>query len=212
MKRIPIVPTLIVGLAIAVMIKLGLWQLQRSDEKTALLARYAVASKLPEMAYPAVGESDGLLFRRAGGTCLEPVSRRVEGGRNARGDTGWRHIVSCRTGVEGPGMTVDIGWSSRFDTEPEWKGGAVNGIISRQPEHRSLIARGFGKGAAPGLMLVLSRPVDGLEPSAPPSISDVPNNHLAYAVQWFVFAVIAAIIYALALRRRIRAGTLPSTS
>lgn len=205
MKRISIVPTLIVGLAIGIMIKLGLWQLQRSDEKTALLARYSVASNLPEMAYPAVGGGDDLLFRRAGGTCLEPVSRRVEGGRNVRGDTGWRHIISCRTGAEGPGMTVDIGWSSRFDTVPEWKGGAVNGIISRQPDHRSLIAKAFGKEAAPGLMLVLSRPAGGLEPSAPPTIGDVPNNHLAYAVQWFVFAAIAGIIYALALRRRRRA-------
>jgi surfeit locus 1 family protein len=34
----------------------------------------------------------------------------------------------------------------------------------------------------------------------------VPNNHLAYAVQWFLFAGVAAVIYALALRRRTRAG------
>ncbi|MBM3928735.1 MAG: SURF1 family protein, partial [Sphingomonadales bacterium] len=35
-----------------------------------------------------------------------------------------------------------------------------------------------------------------------PDLSAVPNNHLAYAVQWFLFAVVAAIIYAMALRRR----------
>jgi surfeit locus 1 family protein len=53
-------------------------------------------------------------------------------------------------------------------------------------------------------MLVATQPAAGLEPSAPPSIIDVPNNHLAYAVQWFLFAGIAAIIYLLALRRRQR--------
>jgi len=205
MKRIPIVATLVVGVAIAVMIKLGLWQLQRADEKNALLARYATAANLPEMAYPAVAEGDNLLFRRAGGLCIEPLTHQVEGGLNAKGDAGWRHIVSCRTGAEGPGLTVDIGWSRQFDAVPAWKGGAVRGVISRQPDHRSLIARAFGKDAAPGLMLVLSDPASGLEPSAPPSISDVPNNHLAYAVQWFIFAAIAAIIYGLALWRRRRA-------
>jgi len=101
-------------------------------------------------------------------------------------------------------MTVDIGWSARFDLVPDWKGGAVSGIISRQPDHRSLLSRTFGKAAEPALMLVATQPAAGLEPSAPPSIIDVPNNHLAYAVQWFLFAGIAAIIYLLALRRRQR--------
>jgi surfeit locus 1 family protein len=30
----------------------------------------------------------------------------------------------------------------------------------------------------------------------------VPNNHLLYAIQWFFFALAAAVIYVLALRRR----------
>lgn len=205
MRRLPIVATLVVGIAIAVMIKLGLWQLQRANEKSALLARYAAAANFPEMAFPELATDDDLLFRRAGGLCIEPATHRVEGGLNAKGDAGWRHIVSCRTGAEGPGLTVDIGWSREFDIVPVWKGGPVHGVISRQPDHRSLFAKAFGQGAEPGLMLVLPRPVDGLEASAPPSIHDVPNNHLAYAVQWFVFAAIAAIIYALALWRRGRA-------
>lgn len=204
MRRIPVFPTLIACAAIALMIMLGVWQLRRADEKNALLAHYAVASKLSEMAFPAVATGDDLLFRRAGGICLEPLKPRVEGGLNARGNAGWRHIVSCRTGTEGPGMTVDIGWSQQFDAIPTWQGGPVHGIISRQPDHRSLISRAFAKGASPGLMLVLPVPASGLEPSAPPSIRDVPNNHMAYAVQWFVFAAIAAIIYGLALLRRQR--------
>ncbi len=205
MKRVPIVSTVLVIAAISAMIMLGIWQLQRADEKNALLARYAVASRLTEMAYPTIVTDDNLLFRRAGGTCLEPLSPRIEGGLNAKGEAGWRHIVLCRTGVEGPGMIVDIGWSARFDLEPDWKGGAVSGILSRQPDHRSLIARAFGEQTQPALMLVATKPAAGLEASAPPSIIDVPNNHLAYAVQWFLFSGIAAIIYLLALRRRQRA-------
>ena len=205
MKRIPVVATLVVLLAMGIMITLGLWQLGRADEKRAMLARYAAASQLPEMAYTSTSSGDALLFRRAGGICLEPLAPRIEGGLNARGEAGWRRIVTCRTGIEGPGMTVDIGWSSRFDVVPDWKGGPVSGVISREPDHRSLILRAFGKGQAPGLMLVLTAPAAGLEPSAPPSLNDVPNNHMAYAVQWFLFAGIAGIIYVLALRRRRRA-------
>ena len=53
-------------------------------------------------------------------------------------------------------------------------------------------------------MLIAERASEGLEPVAPPSVEDVPNNHLAYAVQWFFFAAVAAFIYVLALRRRKR--------
>src|SRR3546814_17082290 len=53
-------------------------------------------------------------------------------------------------------------------------------------------------------MLVADAPVAGLRASAVPNGADVPNNHLAYAVQWFLFAAAAAAIYILALRRRRR--------
>jgi surfeit locus 1 family protein len=43
-----------------------------------------------------------------------------------------------------------------------------------------------------------------LAASAPPSPSIIPNNHLSYAVQWFLFAGIAVTIYFLALRQRWR--------
>lgn len=205
MKRIPILATLVVGAAIAAMIWLGLWQLRRADEKRQLLDRYASASALPPMAYPAVPHGDDDLFRHAEGFCLDPVSPQIEGGLSAKGETGWRHIVWCRTGAEGPGMVVDIGWSKDFAIKPDWRGGPVRGVISREPDHRSLIARALGKGQAPGLMLVAAAPLaPGLEASAPPSLKEVPNNHFAYAIQWFAFAAIAAVIYLLALRRRSR--------
>src|SRR3546814_12958485 len=50
------------------------------------------------------------------------------------------------------------------------------------------------------LILTADRPVAPLEASQPPSIEDIPNNHLFYAFQWFFFAAAAAVIYLLALR------------
>lgn len=193
MKRLPLVPTLIVGLACSIMVALGLWQLRRMDEKAALLARYEAAASLPVMAYPAIPLPKDLpLFRRASGYCLSVSGWRTKAGHNVKDQTGWAHIADCRKGAEGPGLAVEVGWS-RQPKAPEWKGGAVDGVITTDD--------------ASVIRLVSSKPLAaGLEASAPPSPANIPNNHLSYAIQWFAFALIAAVIYVLALRRRALAG------
>jgi surfeit locus 1 family protein len=179
--KLPVIPTLLV---------------------VALLAQYAAAAGKPEMAFPRGTTSAEYLFRKAGGMCLEPVTETVESGRNMKGESGWRHIIACRTGAEGSGMIVDIGWSRDFKTKSGWRGGPVSGTISQAPDHRSILERTLGNGAAPSLMIVSTVAAPGLEPSSPPRLEDIPNNHLAYAVQWFLFAGIAVLIYGIALWRR----------
>ncbi|WP_277970541.1 SURF1 family protein [Sphingomonas echinoides] len=210
MKRVPVVATLLVALAIVAMIALGVWQLQRRSEKAAMLVHYARNVTLPPVAFPAIPVDDSLLFRRSKAVCLTPGSFSVEGGRNARGGTGWRQIAKCRSGAEGPGFTVQLGFGKDPHAKPDWKGGPVTGYISHAPDHQPLIAGMFGRAAPKTLMLVAAPPVGGLDPNPQPDLSAVPNNHLAYAVQWFVFAALAAIIYALALRRRVVADSDPS--
>jgi cytochrome oxidase assembly protein ShyY1 len=189
MKRIPIIATLVVLAAVAAMVALGVWQLHRKGEKEAMIARYAQAATLPPVAYPAFPPAtDALLFRRASGFCLEPVAIVASAGRNLAGASGWRHVASCRTGAEGPGMEVDIGWSRSADMPRAWGGGEVTGVLTQ--------------GTTQKLRLVAATPAPGLMPSLPPTPADIPNNHLGYAIQWFAFAAIAAIIYVLALRRR----------
>ena len=75
-------------------------------------------------------------------------------------------------------------------SEPDGKGGLVHGIIA--PDRLSR------------MRLVSTEPGPGLVASAAPSPDSIPNNHLSYAVQWFLFAAAAGLIYALALRRRER--------
>ena len=209
MRRVPLISTLVVALAVAAMVALGLWQLDRARWKEALLARYAAARTMPPVAFPiptgGVGE-DALLFRRSSIVCLEPVAWNVASGRNRAGASGWRRLAACRTGAEGPGVTVDIGWSTGFAGKPAWRGGRVTGVIGPAPDHRSLLAALLREGTPPGVLLVADTAAPGLTPSAPPSLEDIPNNHRAYAVQWFIFASLAILIYALALARRPRAG------
>ena len=104
--------------------------------------------------------------------------------------------------MEGPGLKVDIGIATDVKARPSWRGGEVTGILAHAPASGS-IAAVFGH-HAPEYMIVADRPIAGLEPSQPPSIENIPNNHLFYAAQWFFFAAAAAVIYVLALRRRSR--------
>ena len=59
-------------------------------------------------------------------------------------------------------------------------------------------------GGEGGAHLVADRPQAGLAANGRPDQSEIPNNHFAYAVQWFVFAATALVIYGLALRKRMR--------
>jgi len=205
MKKIPVVATALVLVAVAAMIALGLWQLQRKGEKEAALAHYAANVALPPIAFPRIPVDDSLLFRRASFLCLEPTNWQREGGRNAKGGVGWRQIAQCRVGAEGPGVTIQVGLSNDPNTEPAWQGGEASGYITHAPDHQSLLSGWFG--ARPKtLMLVADPPLGGLDANPRADISAVPNNHLAYAVQWFLFAAIALGIYAIALRRRLQAG------
>jgi surfeit locus 1 family protein len=202
-KRIPIFATLLVGIACATMVGLGIWQWQRMDEKEALITRYTANKTMSaEIMLPTAPVPDNALFRRSRGLCLEPVEWIVSAGRDAKGRSGYRYIAACRTGAEGPGLLADMGIAPRPDLKPAWTGGEVVGIVTLEPERSSIVSRVFAKPVPLRPMLVSTTPAPGLDISAPPSTDDVPNNHFAYAIQWFLFAGVAALIYGIAVRRR----------
>ena len=187
---LPVLASLVVLAAVATMMALGFWQIGRAREKEALLARYQQASGQPPMAFPvqAMATDKLPLFRRSSATCLQPVASRTVAGRNARGESGFSHWVDCRTGGgEGPGLRVDIGWSAR-PAPVRWSGGPVSGILAPDKEK--------------GMRLVAEQGFAGLQPSGPPDLSAIPNNHRSYAFQWFAFAAAALIIFGLAVRNR----------
>jgi surfeit locus 1 family protein len=190
-RRLPIIPTIVVMAAVAIMIGLGVWQLQRAKWKEGLLAQYVRAEQLPPIAYPTMPlRADQLpLFRHATGVCLRVVGHRAQAGENRAGEPGYVQIVDCVTGAEGPGMSVEVGWSKDPNAKIAWNGGPVSGVIA--PDR------------VKGMRLVAASAPPGLEPSAPPSLATIPNNHRSYALQWFAFALIALIIYGLAVHKRL---------
>jgi surfeit locus 1 family protein len=191
-RRLPVFATLVVVAAVALMIGLGIWQLRRAQWKEGLLTQYAHAERLPPISWPTEPlRTDQLpLFRHATGMCLRRVGQRAVAGENRSGEPGYVHVVDCSTGAEGPGMSVELGWSKDPNAKVNWSGGLVSGIIA--PDRRVR------------MRLVAASAPAGLEPSAEPSLASIPNNHRFYAVQWFAFAAIALIIYALAVRKRLK--------
>ncbi len=210
-RRIPLFASIIVMCAVVVMIGLGIWQLQRRGEKEAMLALASANPAKPTVSFPQMPPvPPELLFRRSSLHCLNVVGWQTEAGRAADGSVGYRYIAQCSTGAEGPGALVALGVARRPDLKPDWSGGQVQGWISEEPDHRTFLSR-FAASAMPlRPMLIAERAPEGLKPVAPPSVADVPNNHFAYAIQWFFFAAVAVIIYVLALRRRPPPPTGPS--
>ena len=195
MKRVPILATLVVAVAVAAMVALGFWQLSRARWKEGLVAQYASAPKLPPIAFPtAPSKAELPLFRWATGFCVKPVGQRAIAGENRQGEPGYAHIVQCSTGAEGPGMAVDVGWSKDPSAKWTWPGGPVTGMIAPDRLQR--------------IRLVAASAPPGLQPSAMPTTESVvqttPAGHRFYALQWFAFAAIALLIYVLALRKRLR--------
>jgi len=188
-RKLPIVPTILVALAVMTMIGLGIWQLERRKEKEALLASYAAAANQPPIGWPSVPPKEPLpLFRSATANCLSVTGFRTAAGQNRQGDPGFLIIADCRTGAEGPGVAVELGWSKNPNAGHAYRGGLVSGVIAPDRVSR--------------MRLVAATPGPGLMASAPPSPDIIPNNHLSYAIQWFLFAGIAVVIYMLALRWR----------
>lgn len=189
-RAIPIIPTILVVAAAAVMVSLGVWQLGRADEKAELIARYESAlAETGEVEWPEPSEYEKVLFRRTSVNCTNVRGIDSIAGKSDRGRSGWVYVARCDHDAEGT-ADVTIGWSTD-PNPPAWEGGQVTGRIAPYRESIRVIAEA---------------PQAGLVPLAEPDPADLPNNHLAYAGQWFFFALTALVIYFLALRRRRQEG------
>lgn len=192
-RRLPIFPTIIAAAAVAMLFGLGVWQLQRAKWKEGVIAHFAAAQKLPPITFPTVPlRTDQLpLFRYATALCLRPIGQRATVGENRQGEPGYVQIIDCATGAEGPGMSVEVGWSKNPNAKVNWRGGLVSGIIVPDRVSR--------------MRLVAATAPTGLEPSKVPDVSTVsaitPAGHRGYAATWFALAVVALAVYAVAVRK-----------
>jgi cytochrome oxidase assembly protein ShyY1 len=192
MKRLPLLPTLLVVAAVAVMIGLGIWQLQRAQGKDRLIAEARDPARRPALDFDADPPRPLPPGSASRVTCTPAGAPEPRAGQNMRGETGYRYLLRCRPGT-GPSprvVTVDIGWSPNPALKPPL--GARIAFTGTAHEEASLPALTAREAVAP------------LQPSKPPAPAELPNNHLLYALQWFFFAAAAAAIYLMALNKRRR--------
>jgi surfeit locus 1 family protein len=167
-RRVPVVATLIVIAAAAAMVALGFWQLHRAEWKAELIARYQAAQSLSaDVPWPRTDASSSTRCS------LERLHLRA-GPRHARdrGDQRGGPRASPRSPAARSRRRrgeVALGWST-----PAADGALAGGRGCRDDR--------AGRCASRGAVL------PGLERLAPPDPSDLPNNHLMYAGQWFFFA------------------------
>lgn len=204
MRRFPVVATVVVLAAVATMVGLGLWQVQRRAWKNDLVARYAAASRDPAvLVLPGLAMPRAAAYRHVRWDCPEASADQVVGGRSADGHSGWAHAVICRRrdGDRAVTLPVVIGWSSGL-APVHWAGGTVTGVAVPGPKAGVVTADADPRVHPLDWHLVADPPLAGLAANALPDPRDIPNNHWSYAIQWFAFALTALVIYGLALRRR----------
>ncbi|MDE2435349.1 MAG: SURF1 family protein [Sphingomonadales bacterium] len=189
LRRIPFFPTLLVLLAAGVMIRLGFWQLDRLHQKEGLLHLYSENARYSsEVEIPAdKAARERAWFRHTTFECIANGDTQPRAGHDSKGQSGWAQWGQCRR-ADGLPVEVNIGWS-QAPAPIHYSGGPVSGFIAPDGQQ--------------GARVVAGQPVEGLQASAAPDPNAIPNNHLSYAVQWFLFAATALVIYALALRKRL---------
>ncbi len=114
MRRFPLIPTMLVTLAVAAMIGLGLWQLlDRLPQKQAFLIQLADNPGKPPVAFPDAND-ESLLFRQTRGACRPPLTVTLAGA----GAAGFRRSRAARAGRSSSSARRVIRWR-------EWRGRAA---------------------------------------------------------------------------------------
>lgn len=196
MRRIPLFPTIVVLIAVSIMIALGMWQLRRAAWKEQLVAQAAENIMLPATDLPGQLHA-GLDYRRFRVACDRLVfDRGPTVGTGRGGMAGWLQKATCIRGQGKEPVMIGLGITERPDklAPADVPADFWGRILHTGTETEN------------NYILYAERPLTGLIPVAQPTPdmarTTTPDGHRGYAVQWFLFAGAALLIYALALRRR----------
>lgn len=192
-KGLPLFPTLILLVMLPVLLALGKWQLDRRVWKHALLERLGEAATLPATDLAGHAIPEDFLFRHVG-INVECPPQKVDGhaARNLQERPGFGYTIRCRA-MGDQTVTLVIGWGERVDGYLKAESAIPTSIYHAAGTVTSV--------EADSATLLLSNPIPPLEAVQPPDLHSVSDNHLLYAIQWFAFALILVIIYALYVQK-----------
>lgn len=220
--------TLAVAPALAVLIALGVWQLQRREWKHELIARIdaQIAAGPRDLVEVLTGPADDQPYAHVEADGRVDPAKAVHLFSPTTEGASYRVIAPLDYG-EGHVILVDLGSISEAEKAalatpvPKTAAGRVHaegilrpsdppGWFDAAPDTGAnrwyardvpAMAAALGVPQAPPFILQSETPNDGGLPHPVPFRPDLPDNHLAYAVTWFSFALILLVIYALMSRR-----------
>jgi surfeit locus 1 family protein len=225
---------LLVLVCVVILVWLGVWQVQRLHWKEDYLRRVAAAQAAPARpiaeALNALATGRDVEYRRVEADCIKPRPQpRHLFVWDVQGDVhGWRAIAACR--LDGDTLiAVDRGFFTEAGGRIEAPKTALPPMIHvmgqlRRPSGKSWFDQAGGpdvgfhsrlaaiaelKRLAPGRyapLIVMAEtetpPPPGVRPAPLPT--NIPNNHLGYALTWFGLALALIGVYAAALVKRRR--------
>lgn len=228
--RFPWVLTLLSGLLFAVLIWLGVWQVQRLAWKEGLIAEAGAAAELPAAPAHEILDRQGGAFRRVILDCPGLASAPfVELRTLLDGRPGVRLISACRPAGSGTTVLVDRGFvaeeisarppvdaASTASTAPA----RVVAVVREAPRPNPMapppeggrffardqqaMAQALGvEGAVDPRVLYAETSTNPEWRALTPSAPPAAfsNNHLGYAITWFGLALALIVFYGLLLRR-----------
>jgi surfeit locus 1 family protein len=229
-SRFPIGLTLAAGIALALLIGLGVWQLKRLAWKENLLSEIASRTKAPAVSLDAgLASARDPEFTRVTVQCPGLATARFVAIYSVRdGEAGDRLVSLCHPADSRLALLVDRGFVvGTVSARPAQTGGnapvTVTGLL-RRGDHgnsftpppqdgrffsRDLAAIGKALGADRALAPLMLSAETSSNPEwkaliPAPLPSDIPNRHLEYALTWFGLAGALAAVYGAMLWRRPR--------
>jgi surfeit locus 1 family protein len=203
------IPLLAAVIVAAVCIRLGLWQLDRLEQRQARNATIAGAFREPPLPAEIAARDSATRFRRVTVTGRWDYAREMTvGGRTRNGSPGV-HVLTPAILEDGTEIIVNRGWVYSPDAHtidlPRWNEGNRAHFIGYVDELPSSLRDSSASMYAVALPDSGAAAEDGDRPARlnAPAFADE-GPHLNYAVQWFSFAAIALIGTPLVLRRQRR--------
>jgi surfeit locus 1 family protein len=222
--RPTLVPTLITIPAVAVMLGLGAWQVERLEWKQELIASRTARFAAPPIALPqAPAEPAEFEFHRVRvtGTYLHEREMYLPA-RTLNGNLGW-HVITPLMRDEGSHVLIDRGWVPLKRKEPESRAlGQVPGRVTvegvlrtagrkgwfvpdNQPDENAwfyvdldAMAAHAGLGSvSPYYVEAGPAEVPGGLPIGGQTRIRLRNEHLSYAITWYALALALVVIYLL---------------
>jgi surfeit locus 1 family protein len=224
--------------ALAVLIGLGVWQLQRLQWKESLIAEIEARTHAEPISLKEA------VTRAQAGEDVSYVRVRVDGkfdnGKErylfavSDGAPGW-HVITPLTTPEGELVLIDRGFVPDAFRDPASRPqGELSDVVTitglaRPPETQGVFTpnnepeqnRWFwrdlgamaqsifgssGPAVAPFFLEAERSDIPGGWPLGGQARLDLPNNHLQYAITWFLLALCLVVIYVIFVRSRLRAA------